>query len=742
MSPTHLILAALVLAAAAAGYVVWRNERRRMHSLLGQRQDARERGALEARLEHPWIDRSRCIGCGSCVRACPEGGVLAVVHGQATIVQGSRCVGHGRCAEECPVGAIALTLGDRSQRNDLPALDADLQAVGRPGLWLAGEVTGYALIRTAVDHGRRAVQAAAERVRAAGALSPEATDAPVDDLIIVGSGPAGLAASLEAHRLGLRFRTLERDTLGGTVARYPRRKLLMTRELELPLGGCIEARGYRKEELMKLWQDLAAEYQLPIEEGVQVESIEPEIGGVTRVRTSSGDFRTRNVVLALGRRGIPRSLGVPGEDRLKVAYSLIDAQAFTHCSLLVVGGGDSAIEAALGLAAQDGNEVHLSYRREAFFRLRSRNELRILEAMREGKVQVHFESELLEINEDSVRLRMADGQESVLANDEVFLMLGGEPPFAMLAQAGVSFDPEAQPEQVQPVEQGPGLRLALVVAALAGAALFLAWWLWRDYYSADLLARRERGEHTWLHSAHGFGLAAGVTAVAMMFANLAYLLRRAPAFPLRWGKLRDWMNVHVATGLLALIFACFHTAFVPRDTPGGRAFWGLIFLVITGAMGRYLYSFVPRAANGRELALEEARQRLQESTQAWSEVHADFGEQARAEIAQLLDRARWRGGFLGSLRGLLRTQSDLHQALRRLRVRGIVADLHPQELEEVLAVARQAHRNALVAAHYGDLRSLLAGWRYFHRWVSLLVVGLVLIHVWAGWRYADLGGRG
>lgn len=713
-----------------------------MHALLEQRQDARERGALEARLEHPWIDRSRCIGCGSCVRACPEGGVLAVVHGQASIVQGSRCVGHGRCAEECPVGAIALTLGDRSLRHDLPALDEGLQAVGRPGLWLAGEVTGYALIRTAVDQGRRAVQAVAARMRSAGALPPAAAASSIDDLIIVGSGPAGLSASLEAHRLGLRFRTLERDTLGGTVARYPRRKLLMTRALELPLGGSIEARGYRKEELMKLWQDLAAKYQLPILEGVCVEGIDAEHEGLSRVRTDSGDFLTRNVVLALGRRGIPRSLGVPGEDRLKVAYSLIDAQAYTGRSLLVVGGGDSAVEAALCLAAQDGNQVHLSYRREAFFRLRARNELRILEAMREGKVVVHFGSELLSIEEQSVRLRMADGQECELANDEVFLMLGGEPPFAMLAQAGVSFDPEAQPEQAAPVERGAGLRIAVGIASLAGGAMLFAWWIWQDYYSADLLARRDRNEHAWLHSAHGFGLAAGLTALAMMLANLAYLLRRAHGFPLRWGKLRDWMNVHVATGLLALIFAGFHSAFVPRDTPGGRAFWGLCFLVITGAIGRYLYSFVPRAANGRELAFEEARQRLQGSTQAWSDVHADFGEQARAVIAQLLDQARWNGGLLGSLRGLLRTQGAFHQALRRLRVRGIVAGLSKEELEEVLAVARQAHRDALAAAHYADLRSLIAGWRYFHRWVSLLVVGLVVIHVWAGWRYADLGGRG
>lgn len=718
--------------------MVWRNERRRLRAVLGKRQEARERGALEARLEHPWVDRSRCIGCGSCVRACPEGGVLAVVHGQATIVQGSRCVGHGRCAEECPVGAISLTLGDRSQRHDLPALDSELAAVGRPGLYLAGEVTGYALIRTAVDHGRRAVAAVARQLEVRDPRGP----ADAHDLVIIGAGPAGLAASLEARRRGLDFVTLERDALGGTVARYPRRKLLMTRALELPIGGELEARGYRKEELMELWERLAREHELPIREYVQVESVRAQEDGVNLLETSAGPVRARHVLLAIGRRGIPRTLGVPGEELLKVSYSLIDAQGYQDRRILVVGGGDSAIEAALGLAAQPGNEVHLSYRRAGFFRLRARNELRILEAMRTGSVRVLFETELTEIREDAVRLIGADGEPRELSNDEVFLLLGGEPPFGMLAAAGVSFDPEDHPELAAPAERGAGLLVALGIAGAAALGLLGAWWGWQEYYGADLLTRRERTEHLWLHSAHGGGLAAGLAAAAMMLANLAYLLRRHARFPLRLGSLRAWMNVHVATGLLALVFASFHSAFVPRDTPGGRAFWGLVFLVVTGAIGRYLYSFVPRAANGRELAFEEARLRLQESMRAWSEVHADFGEQARAEIAQLLDRARWHGGILGSVWGLFRSQRALRQSLRRLRTRGVVAGLHVEELDEVLEVARRAHRDALAAAHYGDLRSLLAGWRYFHRWVGLLVVGLVLIHVWAGWRYADLGGRG
>jgi len=732
-----LILAALFVVAVAAALGVARAERSGLKEVLDRRRSARESGSHAARLEHPWIDRSRCIGCGSCVRACPEGGVLDVIHGQAAIVQGSRCVGHGRCAEECPVGAISLTFGDRSRRDDLPALSADQEAVGQDGLFLAGELTGYALVQNAVQQGTRAVAEVARQLNGSSGSDDEL------DLLIVGAGPAGLAASLEAKRLGLRTLTLERDSLGGTVARYPRRKMLMTRSLEMPLGGRLEGRAYSKEELMQLWQDLAQQHDLPIREQVRVQSVLGSIEQGYTASTDAGAFRARRVLLALGRRGVPRQLGVPGEELLKVSYSLIDAQAYRGRRILVVGGGDSAVEAALGLAAQPGNQVHLSYRREKFFRLRARNEMRVLQAIEDGRIVACLGTELVSISEQQVELKQVDHDSvETLANDEVFLLLGGEPPFPMLEQAGVSFNPEDQPAVAAPAERGAGLRNALAVAAFVALGLAGVWWWGLDYYAAEPLVRREHTAHAWLHSSRGFGVAAGVVAVSMMLANLAYLLRRAAWFPWSWGKLRSWMNVHVATGLLALLFAAFHATFTPLDTPGGRAFWGLVLLVATGALGRYLYSFVPRAANGRELAYEEARQRLVETTEVWQEVHREFGEQARDAIALLLDSARWRAGRFGAVWSVLNARRQLRDCIRKLRVRGIVAGLDRQALAEVLAVAERAHRDALAAAHFEDLRRLLAAWRYFHRWVSLLVVGLVALHIWAGWRYADLGVRG
>ena len=162
--------------------------------------------------------------------------MLDVIHGQALVVHGARCVGHGRCAEECPVGAIALTLGDLSKRKDIPVLTAEYSSPDIDGLFLAGEVTGFALIRTAVEQGREVGRAVAARLRE----NPSPIAEEVHDLVIVGAGPAGISCGLQAKSEGLDFLMLDQDGFGGTVARYPRRKLVMTQTVELPLHGVLK----------------------------------------------------------------------------------------------------------------------------------------------------------------------------------------------------------------------------------------------------------------------------------------------------------------------------------------------------------------------------------------------------------------------------------------------------------------------------------------------------------------------
>lgn len=709
----------------------------RMADSAAERARAVERGSARARLQYPHIDLSRCIGCGLCVEACPEEGVLDLLHGQAIVVHGARCVGHGRCAQECPVGAIAVTLGDLDERNDIPVLSAHFESPQVPGLFLAGEVTGFALVRTAIAHG---TAVAAEVARRNGTA---AHDADVLDLCVVGAGPAGLACSLEAKARGLTFVTIEQEELGGTVAKYPRRKLVMTQPVDLPLHGRLSRTSYSKEELMELWKEVALEHELPIHTGQQLLAVERSARGSFLVRTQAASYEARNVCLALGRRGTPRKLGVPGEELPKVAYSLLDAQSYRDRRILVVGGGDSAVEAALGLSEQPGNRVSLSYRRGSFSRIKARNEVRLLEALEAGRIEALLESEVLEISTDGVRLTCGSGdarREGWLANDEVFVFAGGIPPFQLLEATGVSFDPADRPASEPLADQGVGLGQALRVAFVFAAAA-LAWTLYqRSYYSLPLAQRPAAAQHALLRPSGTIGVGFGITSVALITTNLLYLLRRSLRIPLTFGSLRAWMTAHVGSGVLALLLALLHSAMAPRNTIGGHALGGLAVLVVTGAIGRYFYAFVPRATNGRELALEDVRSELAHLSSGWEQTNRDLGERIRRQVDELVSSGRWSGNLLARLIALVRSQSALHRALSEIEAEARQEGIPAQQIAELSRLARRAHRTALMAAHYEDLRGILSTWRYLHRWVALLMVLLVLLHVALSVRYANLFG--
>ena len=409
-------------------------DRRETDRVVREIREAKTLGTQKAIAQHPQIDPIACIGCASCVAACPESGVLGIVDGIAHVIHGSRCIGHSRCEEECPVGAIRVTLGDISLRDDLPILSDELQT-SVPGLFIAGELGGIALIRHAIDQGRRAVDAAAGHVQASPGPGEEL------ELLIVGSGPAGISASLRAKELGLRFRTIDRDDLGGTVRKYPRRKLTLVQTVALPLHGKLHGREYHKEELIELWEKIVAEHELPITSGVSLEGGRSEEGSIIAV-TSEGEIRARTMILALGRRGTPRALGVPGEQLEKVQYRLIDAATIENEHILIVGGGDSAIEAATALANQRGNKVTLSYRKDRFFRLKARNAERLEEYRESERIRVIPRSEVLGIEEGRVVLELrtaAENKQFQLQNDAVFIFAGGDPPFPLLHRFGIEF---------------------------------------------------------------------------------------------------------------------------------------------------------------------------------------------------------------------------------------------------------------------------------------------------------------
>jgi len=423
-------LAGLIITGIFLVYFI--NFLRQQKAAKNRQDEAIRLGADKAIAQYPQIDRYTCIGCGSCVDACPEGEVLAVVKGKAVIVNGLRCVGHGMCAEACPVQGITVGLGNVKDRDDIPILDDNLQT-NLPGVYIAGELGGLALIRNAITQGTKTIEAIS--------LNPRRNGNPENmDVIIVGAGPAGLSAALKAVEQEMDYLIIDQQDAGGTILQYPRKKLVMTKPVDIPLYGRLDKSEYSKEELLDIWNETNARYGLNLRSQEKLIGIS-ENGGGYEVITDQDRYGTNNVVLALGRRGTPRKLNVPGEDRSKVMYKLMDAGTYENEHILVVGGGDSAVEAAVGLARQKGNTVTLSYRKDKLFRIKSRNEQKINEMLQAGKIQIQFESNVVAINDSSVVLSQHD-KELEIENDYVFIFIGGVPPFKLLKDIGIRFGGE------------------------------------------------------------------------------------------------------------------------------------------------------------------------------------------------------------------------------------------------------------------------------------------------------------
>jgi thioredoxin reductase/ferredoxin len=425
------LLVAIVLVLSLASYI------RKVKAKEADAIAAAEKGKLFSsgpRAQHPHIDVLTCIGCGTCVDACPEGDVLGVIAGKAAIVNGHKCIGHGLCAEACPVGAITIVMADPSISADLPRLTPEFETSVR-NLFIVGELGGLALIKNAVNQGRDCIDVITRRL--IGGQAGRRTQGVVD-VCIVGAGPAGISASLRAIEKGITHVTLEQDEFGGTVAKFPRQKLVLTSPVEFPLYGRFKKLQITKEELLGFWNKLSQRADLQVRTHEKVETIARGEDGLFTVRTGKGVYRARTVMLALGRRGTPRKLGVPGEDLPKVMYSLIEAEAYTNAKILVVGGGDSAVEAALGLAHQKGNQITLSYRQAAFSRIKDRNAKKLQELTRKGQIRVIFNSNPREFRPRSVVLDV-QGKAQELPNDYAWVFAGGLPPNEFLRSVGIAF---------------------------------------------------------------------------------------------------------------------------------------------------------------------------------------------------------------------------------------------------------------------------------------------------------------
>ncbi len=388
---------------------------------------AKEDGVHEPVSLYPVVDPNRCIKSGACITACPEQDILGIRNGKATTINASHCIGHGACFRACPVEAISLSIGTEKRGVDLPHVSLTFET-NVPGIYIAGELGGMGLIRNAVTQGKEAVENIAKTIK-------KGVNAEYD-LVVVGAGPAGISATLTAKKFGLNVLTLEQDTLGGTVFTFPRSKIVMTAPMDLPLYGKVKFKETSKVQLLELWHKVILKNDIKIKENSKVQSITPN-GDTFNVETINGEsYNTKTVLLAIGRRGTPRKLNVPGEDSEKVAYRLLEPEEIKNKNILIVGGGDSAIESALLLA--DENKVTLSYRSNAFNRIKTKNNEKINDAIKSGLIDVKFSSNIVSIDKNSVLYTENELSEvHKLPNDLVFIFAGGELPTEFLRKTGI-----------------------------------------------------------------------------------------------------------------------------------------------------------------------------------------------------------------------------------------------------------------------------------------------------------------
>ena len=388
---------------------------------------AREDGLHEPVSLYPVINPDRCISSGACVKACPEHDILGLKNGRATIINASQCIGHGACLKACPTHAISLWIGTEKRGVDLPEVSPEFET-NVPGIYIAGELGGMGLIRNAIIQGKEAVENLAGKIR---------KDIYSDyDLVIVGAGPTGISASLQAKKSGLKALIIEQESLGGTVYTYPRSKIVMTAPVELPLYGKLKFRDTSKSELLEIWNDALSKNHISVRENTKVLSVTKK-EDIFEVETNTGDLIiTQTVLLAIGRRGTPRKLNVPGEISEKVAYRLLEPEDISGKKIMVVGGGDSAIESALLLA--DNNIVTISYRGDKFTRLKPANAAKILDAIEDKRVNILFQTEVKAIEKDRIILNYLSTNENVMIeNDFIYIFAGGEMPVDFLKKSGI-----------------------------------------------------------------------------------------------------------------------------------------------------------------------------------------------------------------------------------------------------------------------------------------------------------------
>lgn len=728
-----LVGSAAFLLVVAVGWKLW-HDRRQHRDATAYRRSVEEDLHRPPSL-HPVIDPNVCIGSLSCIKACPEGDILGVVGGAARLIEGANCIGHGRCNLECPVDAIKLVVGDSQRGVDLPEVDENFES-SRPGVFVVGELGGMGLIRNAMAQG----------IEAGGYLGTVLDGgAPEDgrvDVLVVGAGPAGIAAAAACRQAGLTIRVVDQSSIGGSVAHYPRQKVVMTDRVDVPGYGRFGKRRMSKEELLEGLTSVVGHFRIEIEDGIRVDGIQGEDGAFT-VLAGEERMEARKVILAVGRRGSPRRLGVPGEDSEKVTYRLIDPEQYQGRRVLVVGGGDSAIEAAAMLAEETDAEVSISYRRSAFGRCRAANRERIGRLIEQGRVRALMGTEVRRIEAGSVTL---DGEESEISldNDFVIVCAGGELPVAFLEKVQVGLErhhgdrsfaaPAARPwrkdgrsfRPTKEMEDARTRRLNLLLVAL-GAVIVVA--LTLNGFGYYVLSRAERlrsPAHEALRSAGAIGHGIGVIAALVMLSNFLYPMRKRLKLFKGTAPINRWLSFHVFVGIMSPLVIAFHAAFQSNNTLASATYVSLLVVVATGLTGRFVYGLIPHH-HGETMELSEVRGQLARLTSDLSPAIARTSNPARIQAAiERYTRPKGEGRPLHQL-FLHMFAFFLAPRLRVFSLRNLFASRDDYRAFKSLVLSME--RIKIQIEFYSALRRFLAWWRIFHVTLAVFLVLIMGAHI-------------
>ncbi len=685
---------------------------------------------------HPVIDPNTCIGSLSCIKVCPEGDILGIVDGRAALVTAANCIGHARCELECPVDAIRLVFGTSERGLDLPEVDEFFET-NRPGVHIIGELGGMGLIKNAVRQGMQLGRRFKSIVGPVAAGQVHAA--------IVGAGPAGIAAALTLKEAGLSFVLLDQGTsLGGTIANYPRQKLVMTETVDLPYYPRFGKLLISKEGLIEMLGEALRRAAVRIDHGVKVTGINGDDGNF-EVLTDKEKIRCRKVVLAVGRMGTPRKLEVPGEDLPKVTYLLLHPEQYAGKKVLVVGGGDSALEVAQMVAAEKGTEVSISYRSPAFGRAKQRNKDGIEALIREGRVNAIMSSNVVSIHPEKVVLDVA-GAPLEIPNDYVVINVGGVLPTEFLKSIGVSIQRHVGQVIEKPkkktvsstsrvltdenAEERQRLRLGTALTVLGLLILAGLWYTGRNYYGLPPAERAHSPLHEALKSGGGWGHGVGIVATGVMLSNFLLPLRK------HWRRLkgrksiRHWLTFHVFVGVMSPLVILFHASFGFNNMIATLCYSSLVCVVGTGLAGRFLFGLIPIAGD-HYLELTELRSRM---------------EQLRGSLNPLLEKVRKPQDVhwllqtaaspppegIGFLRALLSVPVEaIRVRLSLVSCRSLFVtrvDYHDfsSMITRLLRLKRQV-------AVFRTAKMVMNYWRGLHVVLAVLLVLVIIIHIATVW---------